>query len=64
MQDICDLLVRSRRYRFAWIGMKRQGDFVLFPAAQASEGTRLPGGRHFHMGQLAHGPGASGHSHP
>jgi len=38
MQDICDLLVRSRRYRFAWIGMKRQGDFVLFPAAQAGEG--------------------------
>lgn len=38
MQDVCDLLVRSRRYRFVWIGMKRQGDFVLLPAAQAGEG--------------------------
>ena len=38
MQDICDLLVRSRRYRFAWIGMKRQGDRVVFPAAQSGAG--------------------------
>jgi GAF domain-containing protein len=38
MQDICDLLVRSRRYRFAWIGMKRQGDWVVFPAAQSGAG--------------------------
>ena len=38
MQDICDLLIRSRRYRFAWIGMKRQGDRVVFPAAQSGAG--------------------------
>ncbi len=38
MQDICDLLVRSRRYRFAWIGMKRHGDWVVFPAAQSGAG--------------------------
>lgn len=38
MHEMCELLVRSRRYCFAWIGMKRQGDQVVFPAAQAGEG--------------------------
>ena len=38
MQDICTLLVRSRHYRFAWIGLKREGDRVVFPAAQAGDG--------------------------
>jgi signal transduction histidine kinase len=38
MQDICQLLVGARHYRFAWIGLKREGDRVVFPAAQAGAG--------------------------
>ncbi len=35
---LCTLLVGARHYRFAWIGLKREGDRVVFPAAQAGNG--------------------------
>jgi signal transduction histidine kinase len=38
MQDICRLLVSARHYQFAWIGLKREGDKIVFPAAQAGVG--------------------------
>ena len=38
MQDLCTLLVGALHYRFAWIGLKREGDRVVFPAAQAGNG--------------------------
>jgi signal transduction histidine kinase len=38
MQEICQLLVGARYYKFAWIGLKREGDKVVFPAAQAGAG--------------------------
>ena len=38
MQDICQLLVGARHYKFAWIGLKREGDKLVIPAAQAGTG--------------------------
>ena len=38
MQDICQLLVGARHYQFAWIGLKREGDTVVFPAGEAGIG--------------------------
>jgi hypothetical protein len=38
MQELCTLLIGARHYRFAWIGLKREGDRVVFPAAQAGNG--------------------------